>query len=122
MLAYNNFSYIYIGQPLHNQTQIGSTTKPLTLHTKLTRKKIELHNRLNSLNLKGFNHLHLQLLASDITDCNVQYFWYLLTLGGGGGGGGLVAPPLSFFLSKQRKTMRIVRMSGMSIVVGSVHQ
>ena len=43
MLAYNNFSYIYIyiyiGQPLHNQTQLGSTTKPLTLYTELTRKK-----------------------------------------------------------------------------------
>ena len=101
MLAYNNFSYIYIyiGQPLHNQTQLGSTTKPLTLHTELTRKKKELHNRLNSLNLKGSNHLHLhlQLLAFDIAECNVQYFWRLLTPSGGGGP---VAPPLSFFLSK----------------------
>ena len=73
MLAYNNFSYIYIyiGQPLHNQTQLGSTTKPLTLHTELTRKKKELHNCLNSLNLSS-NHLHLQLLTFNIAECNVQ--------------------------------------------------
>ena len=31
--------YIYLGQPLHNQTQIGSTTETFTLHTGLTRKK-----------------------------------------------------------------------------------
>ena len=64
--------YVYLGQPLHNQTQIGSTTETFTLHTGLTRKKKELHNCLNSPNLKGSNHLHLQLLALDIAKCNVQ--------------------------------------------------
>ena len=48
------------------------------------------------LNLKGSNHPRLQLLALNIAECNIQYFWRLLTPGCGGGP---IAPPLSFFLS-----------------------